>query len=585
MAREVYRIEIPIEVDDRTAQALQQAGVRLTKFEKSVDRTEKRLQKVSRTKWQLTLYAIDRATRTILHVGATALRVTGRTYRITVRVLDYATRPLRMIGGLLSSVFSSTLGLLGVGAAGFGGVVWPIRLADEMETTRIGFETMLKNAKEAEKFIAEIQDFAKRTPFGLQEVVELGKALLVRGFDRKEVLPMLETIGDLTAAMGTGAEGIDRIIYALGQMKALGKVSAEEMNQLTEAGVRAWDYLAKGMGKSIAEVRKLSEQGKIKADEAIKHIMNGMKEYAGMMENASNRTVSGLLGRLQDVLKTNVFLRWGQGIQSVLVPALQYVNNWFNENAQAVERWGDSLESIARGAAQWIVDAFKNAFEHVRVNYLENPEFQELSFPAKVWFVFSDVYQQLLDWWNSTGEPAFENWWENTGKSWFVQTGKNMLWAIYEGAKTVAPTVIKTIGRDILNGISWTIEKAFGINLPGGRSGKEILQEKIDIANSARRMIRGYATGGIVTQPQLATVAESGPEAIIPLTGNRTRAIALWQEAGRQLGATQTVNNNNRNVVININVEHMEVHNEADLNAYMHIMARKMSEALGNLPI
>ena len=49
--------------------------------------------------------------------------------------------------------------------------------------------------------------------------------------------------------------------------------------------------------------------------------------------------------------------------------------------------------------------------------------------------------------------------------------------------------------------------------------------------------VRGYATGGIVDTPQLATVAENGAEAIIPLENNRARALDLWHEAGERLNA------------------------------------------------
>ncbi|MFG6315977.1 phage tail tape measure protein [Bacillus velezensis] len=47
---------------------------------------------------------------------------------------------------------------------------------------------------------------------------------------------------------------------------------------------------------------------------------------------------------------------------------------------------------------------------------------------------------------------------------------------------------------------------------------------------------KGYKIGDIVTQKQLAWVAEEGPEAIIPLKNNRQRAVQLHKEAGRQLG-------------------------------------------------
>ena len=47
-----------------------------------------------------------------------------------------------------------------------------------------------------------------------------------------------------------------------------------------------------------------------------------------------------------------------------------------------------------------------------------------------------------------------------------------------------------------------------------------------------------YATGGILTKPEMALVAEEAPgEAIIPLNpARRSRAISLWEETGARLG-------------------------------------------------
>nr|DAE53213.1 MAG TPA: minor tail protein [Caudoviricetes sp.] len=52
----------------------------------------------------------------------------------------------------------------------------------------------------------------------------------------------------------------------------------------------------------------------------------------------------------------------------------------------------------------------------------------------------------------------------------------------------------------------------------------------------------GFATGGIVTDPTLAWIAEEGhPEAIIPLNpARRSSAINLWQQTGQMLGVSST---------------------------------------------
>ena len=51
------------------------------------------------------------------------------------------------------------------------------------------------------------------------------------------------------------------------------------------------------------------------------------------------------------------------------------------------------------------------------------------------------------------------------------------------------------------------------------------------------KRLKGYATGGIITKPTLATFAEEGPEAAIPLDGSQ-RAKSLWLQAGEMLGMT-----------------------------------------------
>ena len=47
--------------------------------------------------------------------------------------------------------------------------------------------------------------------------------------------------------------------------------------------------------------------------------------------------------------------------------------------------------------------------------------------------------------------------------------------------------------------------------------------------------IPGYASGGIITSPTLATFAEKVPEAAIPLDGS-SNAVNLWKTAGKILG-------------------------------------------------
>lgn len=54
----------------------------------------------------------------------------------------------------------------------------------------------------------------------------------------------------------------------------------------------------------------------------------------------------------------------------------------------------------------------------------------------------------------------------------------------------------------------------------------------------AEERIKAHATGGIFARPHLGLMAEARPKAVIPLSARmRDRALGLWEETGRRLGA------------------------------------------------
>jgi tape measure domain-containing protein len=170
------------------------------------------------------------------------------------------------------------------------------------EQSRVAFGKMLGSGEKAKKFLNELGDFAAKTPFEFSELQDASKRMLAYGFAAEDVLPMLRDIGDASAGLGVGSDGVNRITLALGQMQGKAKVSAQEMMQLTEVGIPAWKYLADAMGLSTQEVMKMSEQGLIPAKQAIDAILAGMRQnFGGMMEEQA-KTATGQLSNLKDDL-------------------------------------------------------------------------------------------------------------------------------------------------------------------------------------------------------------------------------------------------------------------------------------------
>ncbi|BBG64280.1 tape measure protein [Phascolarctobacterium faecium] len=190
------------------------------------------------------------------------------------------------------------LGGLGVAIAGIGAAA--VRSSAQMEQTRKAFTTLLQDASLAKDFLAELERFAASTPFELPGLLDASKRMLAFGFSAQQVIPILTAVGDSAAALGMGQEGINCLTMAIGQMQAKGKVSAEEMLQLAEAGVPAWQMLADAMGKSIPEAMKLAEKGAIDSATGIQAIVSGMNsKFGGMMKDQAT-TINGMLSNIKD---------------------------------------------------------------------------------------------------------------------------------------------------------------------------------------------------------------------------------------------------------------------------------------------
>ena len=203
------------------------------------------------------------------------------------------------LGSLATGAFAKDIvnGLLGAGAAS-------IKAAAQMRQYEIAFQTMLKSADEGTQMLRDLQKFAAETPFDVPGVVSAGQQLMAFGFKAKEVIPMLTSLGDAAAGLGQGTAGVSRLAYALGQMQTSGKLNAQDMMQLTSAGISAWDMLADAAGVSIAEIKDMTSKGMVDSKEAVKVIVAGMnEEFGGMMAKTSTE-VSGLLANIEETAGT-----------------------------------------------------------------------------------------------------------------------------------------------------------------------------------------------------------------------------------------------------------------------------------------
>lgn len=239
--------------------------------------------------------------KNVRRVGDNLETVSKQSKKATSGIKGFADKCNKMTGAL-SAIAAVQLGSVFTGMAG--GIlnmgIASVQAAAQMRQYEIAFQTMLKSAEAGTQMLRDLQQFAAETPFDVPGVVSAGQQLMAFGFKAEEIIPMLTNLGDAASGLGLGTEGVSRLAYALGQMQTSGKLNAQDMMQLTSAGISAWDMLAQAAGKTVAEMKDLCSKGAIDSKAAVQTIVAGMNEqFGGMMAKTSDE-VAGLLANIEE---------------------------------------------------------------------------------------------------------------------------------------------------------------------------------------------------------------------------------------------------------------------------------------------
>lgn len=471
---ETFRIEIPISIKDNTDPGVSQAKSKLNAFDKASQRTQERLEQMNRTRYQIILEALDRASSIVGTVSSKARSIAGKTFSFTMKVIDLATAPLRALWNFATSIQGAILGATGA----FAGIYKPMEIAGDFEQTQIAFETMLKSAEKAQQFLKEASEFANKTPFEFPELINSSKLLMAFGFEADKVLDMLKTIGDTASGLGAGSEGIDRITRALGQMQAKGRAQAEELLQLQELGVPANQILQEELGLTGEQVANIGKES-IEAAKVIDALLRGMdKRFGGMMANQS-RTAKGMISTLKDTLENSLLRPWGQGLWEGIKPGFEKLTTWIDENQDIISQWGEAWKKAGANISKWVmerVDGLRSSIQRM-VNSQE-------------WKDAKNFGEKLKIAWDKIIAQPFNEWWNSTGKAWLAdKAGK-----IGEGIGTaLSAGLLAILGIDAKGAVEdgTSIGASFAEGFKKGFDGKKVGEA---ILNAIKGVFKDAAT-------------------------------------------------------------------------------------------
>src|SRR5690606_36713224 len=132
----------------------------------------------------------------------------------------------------------------------------------------------------------------------------------------------LTIVADAATISGTSMADMGRV---LNKARTLGGAYNDTLQVLAERGLPVYSLLAKEMGVSTAEVKKLASQGKVSAET----LENALRNNVGGAAQDSGKTVSGAfanlyaaLGRLGASVLSGVFPK--------LAPMFSQITGWLD---------------------------------------------------------------------------------------------------------------------------------------------------------------------------------------------------------------------------------------------------------------
>jgi tape measure domain-containing protein len=172
--------------------------------------------------------------------------------------------------------------------------------AIDYEQQEMAFTSMLGSSLRAQELIADIQKTAASTPFEQSDLIDYAKKLIAVGTASSDVIPAMTMLGDVASALGT--ERLPQIVRGYSDIQAAGRAMGGDLKQLRDAAVPIEQYLAKVLGVTTSQVRKLSEESQISSEDVKKafQLMTSEGErFHGMMA-AQAKTTGGAISNLRD---------------------------------------------------------------------------------------------------------------------------------------------------------------------------------------------------------------------------------------------------------------------------------------------
>lgn len=124
------------------------------------------------------------------------------------------------------------------------------------------------STEKATEIVNELTDAVSDTAYGLDSAATSTQKLATSGLELDDSAKMVEDLMDAISFYGDGTnETLENVVDAMAKMNSSGKISADQWQRLTDAGIPVLKIFAEKTGMSMAEVSDAFSNSKISAQE------------------------------------------------------------------------------------------------------------------------------------------------------------------------------------------------------------------------------------------------------------------------------------------------------------------------------
>lgn len=414
---EIYRVEIPIIVDDQTDKPLQQAEGKVNRFEKSVQKTNERIRKIFGREIMLKISAVDKVWSVIRSVQTRLRGITGKAWKVTLEVKDKVTG---FIKGLVNKL-TSPLALLGAGAGVGAGIIFPLKLAGEFEQAQMSLDFYMGSVEEGKRAFQDLIRFAKETPFEFPFLQGATIQLMGTGYNFEQAKRALLAFGDAAGRTGAGMQGVEAALLGFTQIASAGTLNLQDLKQVALNLKLPLNIFAKELGIAESELGDIGRAG-ISSKKAMEAIVRTLEQrFKGGMKELSN-SLLGMTAVIKDTANLTVW-HFGKGMAEPVKRIMFDIIGLTEDTGGKFEEFQRKLERIGEQVGLKFEQVYGRIKEFWN-NLSADPEFQKLDFGDKIIYVINLALDEVIAWLDSEGgmklQETFMKLGEIGAKAWIA---------------------------------------------------------------------------------------------------------------------------------------------------------------------